>query len=112
MRRYGNEMVLVGATYKTTRYALPLFFMVVKTNVDYHIVVSFVAENETQEAITEVLEVIKSWNPQFSPKFGMTDYCNEEIKSLESTFPVITFFFISCTIVLFIMVGQHSYFID
>ena len=59
--------------------------MVMKTNVDYQIVPSFVAENERQEAINETLEVIKSWNPEFSPKFGMADYCNEEIKSFEST---------------------------
>ena len=69
MRRYGNEMILLDATYKTTRHALPLFFMVVKTNVDYQIVPSFVAEKETQEAITEALEVIKSWILQFSPKY-------------------------------------------
>ena len=108
MRKYRNEMTLLDATCKTTRYALTLFFMVVKTNVDYQIVRSFVAENKTQEAITEALEVIKSWNPQCSAKFGMTDYCNEEITSLESTFPGITSFFISCGIVFFIMVGQHS----
>ena len=103
LRRYENEMILLDTTYKTTRYALPLFFMVVKTNVDYQIVASFAAENETQGAITEALEVIKSWNSQFSPKFGLTDYCNEEEKSLESTFPGIIFFFISRGIVFFII---------
>ena len=45
IKRYDNELILLDATYKTTRYALPLFFMVVKTNVDYQIVVSFVIEN-------------------------------------------------------------------
>ena len=45
IKRYGNEMVLVDAAYKTTRYALLLFFMVVKTNVDYQIEASFVIEN-------------------------------------------------------------------
>ena len=45
IKRYGNEMVLVDAVYKTTRYALLLFFMVVKTNVDYQIEASFVIEN-------------------------------------------------------------------
>ena len=47
IKRYGNEIILLDATYKATRYALPLFFMVVKTNVDYQIVASFVIENET-----------------------------------------------------------------
>ena len=52
------EMTLLDSTYKPMRYVLPLCFMVVKTNVDYQIEASFVAENETQEAITEALEVI------------------------------------------------------
>ena len=71
MRRYRNEIILLDATYKTTQYALPLFFMAVKTNVDDQIVAPFIAQNETHEAITEALELIKLWNPQFSPKFGM-----------------------------------------
>ena len=32
---YGNEIMLLDATYKTMRYELPLFFVVVKTNVNY-----------------------------------------------------------------------------
>ena len=35
LERYGNKLCLPDATYKTTRYALPLFFVAVKTNVDY-----------------------------------------------------------------------------
>eukprot|EP00112_Aurelia_sp_Birch-Aquarium-sp1_P011369 Seg239.8 transcript_id=Seg239.8/GoldUCD/mRNA.D3Y31 product="hypothetical protein" protein_id=Seg239.8/GoldUCD/D3Y31 len=35
LARYGNEMAFLDATYRTTRYALPLYFLVVKTNVDY-----------------------------------------------------------------------------
>ena len=30
MTRYGNKMTLLDATYKTTKYSLPLFFLVVK----------------------------------------------------------------------------------
>ena len=33
LSKYGNELVLLDATYRTTRYALPLFFLVVKTNI-------------------------------------------------------------------------------
>ena len=40
--KYGNELSLIDATYKTTRYALPLFFLVVKTNVDYQVFATFV----------------------------------------------------------------------
>jgi hypothetical protein len=85
--RYGNELAFLDATYRTTRYALPLFFLVVKTNIDYQIVAIFVCEHETTEAITEALMCIKEWNPSFQPKFFCTDYSNEEINSLESVFP-------------------------
>ena len=37
LKTYGNEICLLDATYKTTRCALPLFFMFVKTNMDYYI---------------------------------------------------------------------------
>ena len=40
---------------------------------DYQIVASFLVENETQEAIMEALGMVKSWNPEFAPKFEMTD---------------------------------------
>ena len=87
LERYGSEMLLLDATYKTTRYALPLFFLTVKTNVDYQIIATFVIESETTEAIKEALGVIASWNPSFKPRYCMTDYCNEEINALEATFP-------------------------
>nr|XP_047131872.1 uncharacterized protein LOC124810909 isoform X1 [Hydra vulgaris] len=85
--RYGNELAFLDATYRTTRYALPLFFLVVKTNIDYQVVAIFVCENETTEAITEALMYIKKWNPLFQPTYFLTDYSNEEINSLESVFP-------------------------
>lgn len=37
LSRYGSELTCLDATYKTTHYALPLFFLVVKTNVDYQV---------------------------------------------------------------------------
>ena len=51
LERYGNEICMLDATYKTTRYSLPLFFVVVKNNVDYQIVGSFVVQSETAVAI-------------------------------------------------------------
>ena len=34
---YGNQLILLDATYKATKYALPIFFLVVKTNVHFHV---------------------------------------------------------------------------
>lgn len=68
------------------RYELPLFFLVVKTNVNYTVVGSFVTQNETTASIEEALHVFREWNPQWRPKYFMTDFCQEEINAIESTF--------------------------
>ena len=47
LERYGNSICLLDATYRTTRYSLPLFFIAVKTNVDYQVVGSFIIQHET-----------------------------------------------------------------
>ena len=85
--KYGNSLCLLDATYKTTRYALPLFFLVVKTNVDYQVVGSFVTQQETTIAIKEALKLLKQWTPDWSPPFFMTDNCEQEIRAIEDTFP-------------------------
>ena len=60
--------------------------MVVKTNIDYQIVAVFVTENETEDSIQEALSIIKSWNKDVSPIYGMTDYCTKEFKAMENIF--------------------------
>ena len=87
LKRYGNSIYLLDATYKTTKYSLPLFFVVVKTNVDYQIVVSFVVQDETTVAITEALRIINSWTSEWDPKCFMVDNCDEEIKPIRKIFP-------------------------
>ena len=75
------------ATHKTTRYLVPLFFLVVKANVDYQNVGTFVCEGESTENITEALNIIKDWNPGWKPLYFMTNYSDEEITSIETLFP-------------------------
>ena len=87
LRLYGNDICLLDATYKTTRYALPLFFLAVKTNVDYQVVRSYVTEDETVCSIKEALEVVREWNPDWSPHLFMTDNCSQEIQAIENLFP-------------------------
>ena len=72
--KYGNELSILDATYKTTRYALLLFFLFVKTNVNYQVVATFVTKSESTESIAEPLQVIKQWNPTYRPRYFMTDY--------------------------------------
>ena len=79
LKGYGNSIYLLNATYKTTKYSLPLLFVVVKTNVNYQIKASFVVQDENTTDITEALRIIKSWAPEWHPKCFMVANCDEEI---------------------------------
>ena len=87
LKRYGEELFLLDATHNTTKYSLPLFFIVVKTNFDYQVVAVIVCEDEKTETILEALSIVQEWNPTFKPMFAMTDYCKEEIAAIETVFP-------------------------
>ena len=65
---------------------MPLFFIVVKTNIDYQVAGAFVVETESTKAIAEALQVIKEWNPQFNPRVFMTDYDKAEIGAIKRIF--------------------------
>ena len=39
-RRYAKQLVLLDATYKTTKYSLPLYFLVVQTDVNYQVFIA------------------------------------------------------------------------
>lgn len=86
LKRYG-EMVLVDATYRTSKYALPLFLVVVRTNVGYKPIAEFICENETTSAISEALYILKQWNVEWEPKYFMTDYSEQEFQALQLVFP-------------------------
>ena len=86
MRRYGNEICLLDATYKTTRYSLPMFFVVVPTNTGYQVVGTFLVSTETSAAITEALQMPLEWNPDWKPRYWMTDCCAAEQNAVESVF--------------------------
>ena len=86
LKRYGSELVLMDATYKTTKYALPLFFICVHTNVGYKVVAEFICQNEDSESIAEALAILKSWNPWWSPLYFMIDFSTTEINAIEKQF--------------------------
>ena len=77
---------MLDAAYRTTRYSLPLFSLVVKINIDYQMVAVFVTENETEKSIEEALSIITKWNETVNPMYGMTDYCAKEFKAMEKVF--------------------------
>ena len=87
LEKYGNEIYLLDAMYKTTKYSIPLFFLVVKTTVDYQIAGSFAVQDETTDAVSKAVIISKSWNNKWKPLAFMVDNCDEEINATEEHFP-------------------------
>ena len=67
--KYGNILSLLDATYKTTKYALPLFLLCVQTNCGYVPVAQFIIEQESALHIGEALKIISSWNTAWNPPY-------------------------------------------
>ncbi|XP_028410162.1 uncharacterized protein LOC114532775 [Dendronephthya gigantea] len=86
LKRYGNHVCFLDPVYRTVKYPLPLFFLIIKTNVDYQVVATFVVQDENMESTREALELIKEWNPDWKPKVFMADNDSEEILALEQVF--------------------------
>ena len=83
--KYGNTMTLLDATYKTTKYALPLFLLCVRTNSGYIPVAEFIVERETATSIAEALHIIANWNEEWKPCF-MIDYSEAELNAILAVF--------------------------
>ena len=60
LTRYGNDISLIDATYRTMKYELPLFFVCVRTNVGYSVVAQFIVQSESMECISEALNVLRN----------------------------------------------------
>ena len=84
--RCGNHMILLDATYRTTRYALPLLFVVVQTNINFQVCCVIVLQEESTEMITKTLKIFKEWNPMVYPKYAFVDFDEREITLLEIVF--------------------------
>lgn len=54
-----GELVLMDATYKMIRYAIPLSLVRVHTNVGYKVVAEFMCQSEDQASINEALAIMK-----------------------------------------------------
>ena len=86
LQRYGNELSLLDPAYRRASYLLPLYLLLVRTNLDYQVAAVFIMETEGKEEIMEALNILKDWNPEWSPKFFMTDYSNDEIDAVQKVF--------------------------
>ena len=87
MCRYGNQISLIDATYRTMRYKLPMFFICTRTNVGYSIIAQFFVQSESEECTAEALCVLKAQNPSWNPPYFMCDFSDAEISALQEVFP-------------------------
>ncbi|XP_052235498.1 uncharacterized protein LOC127847529 [Dreissena polymorpha] len=87
LERYGQEICLLDATYKTFKFDVPLFCVCVSTNSGLVVVGLFILPHETCFHIKRGLAVLKDWNPNGKPTYLMTDYDRKEIRAVEETFP-------------------------
>ena len=51
--KYGSDMTMIDATYRTTKYNIPLFFLVVPTNIGYTVAAEFWLQSEGAGDIAE-----------------------------------------------------------
>ena len=56
---YGDKIYLLNATYRTPNDVLPLFFLVVSTNLDYMVAPSFILEAEDADSIKEAPVILQ-----------------------------------------------------
>ena len=86
--RYPN-LVLMDATYKTCKLALPLFFLVVRTNVGYSVVAEFIIQHEDTTSISEALSILRNKWDQLDIEVGnfMIDCQQSEENTIRAVFP-------------------------
>jgi hypothetical protein len=87
LQLYGSDICLIDATYRTTAYDLPLVCLAVATNVGFVNVASMLLVDEKAETVAAGLRKLAAWNPDWRPKYFMSDFHEAQISALESTFP-------------------------
>lgn len=96
-QRYAPHMVLLDATYKTTRYALPLFFLVVQTNVNFQVVAVLVLQEESIQMILEALSVDKRCNQMFLHVMPLLILMKEKSTHWKLSFQTLKYFYVTFT---------------
>ncbi len=88
MKKYGNSITLMDAIYRTTKYGFPCFFLTVRTSIGTGMVIAtIIPQHENEDMITEGLSILKQWNPEWSPKYSMTDKSDAELNAIKTVFP-------------------------
>ena len=81
--------MLMDATYKTCKLSLPLFFLVVETNVGYSVIAEFIIQHEDSQSIAEALGLLHAqWDAnQITVGNFMIDCQQSEENAIRGIFP-------------------------
>ena len=79
----------MDTTFKTCKLSLPLFFLVVRTNVGYAVIAEFIVQHEDMTSITEALSILcKSWDKEGTNiRNFMIDCQQSEENAIRVVFP-------------------------
>ena len=64
-----------------------MFFVAVRTNVNFAVVATFLVHNDDCSTIAEALEVVQNWNVLWKPTYFLVDWYKSERKSVAKCFP-------------------------
>ena len=87
LKRYGNHLCLLDATYRTVKYTLPFYQLVVKTNAEYVAVATIYLQRENTASLQAALAVVQSWNPEWQPSTFLIDCDDAEEAAVCTLFP-------------------------
>ncbi len=87
MRKYGNAVTLLDATYRFSAYDMQLFQLCVPTNIGYLVVGAFITEIESADSIKEGLRQIRRSCLEWLPAAFMVDCDQREISAIQHIFP-------------------------
>lgn len=88
LKKYGNMVTLMDGVYHTTKYGFPCLFLTVKTSLGMgRVVATIIPQYESEELLTEGMQVLKQWNPKWSPQFSMTDKSSVELSAIARVHP-------------------------
>lgn len=82
-----GECFVIDSTFNTSKYNLPLYEIVVQTNVGYIPIGIIITEDETEREILDGLTILKSWNPLWNPSSVVTDCDIAQGNALQKAFP-------------------------
>jgi len=83
---YGQVIVYVEPVHKHIQYSLPIYCLIVRTNVGFTIAGMFTLKFVTKPLLTEVFKMFTEWNPDWKPRYLLADFNDENISGILENF--------------------------